>query len=118
MKQKIGFAHWLAFLLPAGLLAGAYGSQYIGGLPPCEMCWWQRYPHFAALALARAPVVAGIEADEADALIAARRQVQRHGPGGLRVRVADHHVDRVARPLHRHGDHGLRVGLLLGQLER
>ncbi len=23
-----------------------------GGLFPCEMCWWQRYPHFAALAFA------------------------------------------------------------------
>jgi disulfide bond formation protein DsbB len=34
------------------LLAGAYGSQYIGGLFPCEMCWWQRYPHFAAVAIA------------------------------------------------------------------
>ena len=45
-------AHWLAFLIPAGLLAGAYGSQYIGGLHPCEMCWWQRYPHFAAVPLA------------------------------------------------------------------
>jgi disulfide bond formation protein DsbB len=45
-------AHWLAFLLPAGLLAGAYGSQYLGGLYPCEMCWWQRYPHFAAVPLA------------------------------------------------------------------
>jgi disulfide bond formation protein DsbB len=43
---------WLALLLPAGLLAGAYGSQYIGGLFPCEMCWWQRYPHFLAVALA------------------------------------------------------------------
>ena len=45
-------ATWLAFLLPAGLLAGAYGSQYIGGLHPCEMCWWQRYPHYAAVPLA------------------------------------------------------------------
>jgi disulfide bond formation protein DsbB len=45
-------AHWLAFLIPAGLLVGAYGSQYIGGLQPCEMCWWQRYPHFAAVPFA------------------------------------------------------------------
>jgi disulfide bond formation protein DsbB len=45
-------AHWLAFLIPATLLAGAYGSQYIGGLVPCEMCWWQRWPHFAAVPLA------------------------------------------------------------------
>lgn len=51
-RPRIGFAHWLAFLLPAALLAGAYGSQYIGGLFPCEMCWWQRYPHFAAVAIA------------------------------------------------------------------
>ena len=45
-------AHWLAFLIPAGLLVGAYGSQYVGGLHPCEMCWWQRWPHFAAVPLA------------------------------------------------------------------
>lgn len=52
MKSRTDFAHWLALLLPAALLAGAYGSQYIGGLFPCEMCWWQRYPHFAAVAIA------------------------------------------------------------------
>ncbi|MEO1489372.1 MAG: disulfide bond formation protein B [Pseudomonadota bacterium] len=45
-------ARWLAFALPAGLLAGAYISQYVFGLFPCEMCWWQRYPHFVALLFA------------------------------------------------------------------
>ena len=45
-------AHWIALLLPAALMAGALGSQYIGGLVPCEMCWWQRWPHFAAIGLA------------------------------------------------------------------
>ncbi len=45
-------ARWLALLLPTALLAGAYGSQFIGGLYPCEMCWWQRWPHFAAVPLA------------------------------------------------------------------
>jgi disulfide bond formation protein DsbB len=49
---KFQRAHWLALLLPTALLAGAYGSQYIGGLAPCEMCWWQRWPHFAAVPLA------------------------------------------------------------------
>ncbi len=39
----------IALLLPAGLLAGAYTSEYVFGLYPCEMCWWQRWPHFAAL---------------------------------------------------------------------
>lgn len=45
-------ARWLSLLVPAGLLAGALGSQYLGGLYPCEMCHWQRWPHYAALALA------------------------------------------------------------------
>lgn len=34
------------------LLGGAYLSQYGFGLYPCEMCWWQRYAHFAALPFA------------------------------------------------------------------
>jgi disulfide bond formation protein DsbB len=38
--------------VPAALLAGALGSQYLGGLHPCEMCHWQRWPHYAAVALA------------------------------------------------------------------
>ena len=42
----------LAILVPAGLLAGAWGSEIWGGLHPCEMCWWQRYGHIAALAFA------------------------------------------------------------------
>jgi disulfide bond formation protein DsbB len=44
-------AQRLAFAIPALLLGGAYLSPYAFGLYPCEMCWWQRYPHFAALAL-------------------------------------------------------------------
>ncbi|MEL7189192.1 MAG: disulfide bond formation protein B [Pseudomonadota bacterium] len=42
-------ARALALALPAGLLGGAYVSEYVFGLFPCEMCWWQRWPHFAAL---------------------------------------------------------------------
>jgi disulfide bond formation protein DsbB len=42
----------VALLLPLALILGVYGSQYIGQLYPCEMCWWQRYPHFAAILLA------------------------------------------------------------------
>ena len=45
-------ARALAVAVPAALLAGAYGSEIWGGLYPCEMCWWQRYAHFAALGLA------------------------------------------------------------------
>ena len=45
-------ARLLVLLVPAALLGGAYLAEYGFGLYPCEMCWWQRYPHFAALALA------------------------------------------------------------------
>lgn len=45
-------AYLLALLVPAGLLGGALVAQYGFGLPPCEMCWWQRYPHIVALVLA------------------------------------------------------------------
>ncbi|GGD59770.1 disulfide bond formation protein B [Croceicoccus mobilis] len=47
--RNLALARALALLVPAALLAGAYFSQYVGGLYPCEMCWWQRYAHFAAL---------------------------------------------------------------------
>jgi disulfide bond formation protein DsbB len=45
-------ARLIALLLPLALLGGAIGSQYLGGLTPCEMCIWQRWPHAAAIALA------------------------------------------------------------------
>jgi disulfide bond formation protein DsbB len=45
-------AQRLALGVPALLLAGAYIGEYGFGLYPCEMCWWQRWPHFAAVALA------------------------------------------------------------------
>lgn len=45
-------AQKIALAVPALLLVGAYISQLGFGLYPCEMCWWQRWPHFAALAFA------------------------------------------------------------------
>ena len=46
---EIRLARVLALGVPLLLLGGAYVSQYVFGLFPCEMCWWQRWPHFAAL---------------------------------------------------------------------
>lgn len=33
----------------AALLLAAWGFQYVGGLAPCKMCIWQRYPHGVAV---------------------------------------------------------------------
>lgn len=45
-------AYGLALAIPVALIAAVYVAQYGFGLAPCEMCWWQRYPHFAAIVLA------------------------------------------------------------------
>ena len=36
----------------AALLLGALAFQYLGGLAPCPLCIWQRWPHGIAIALA------------------------------------------------------------------
>jgi disulfide bond formation protein DsbB len=41
----------LASLGALALILGALGFQYIGGIKPCEMCHWQRWPHIAAAIL-------------------------------------------------------------------
>jgi len=42
----------LAGLGSAATLAGAFGFQYLGGLAPCAMCLWQRWPHAGAAIVA------------------------------------------------------------------
>tara|TARA_R110000751_G_scaffold155100_2_gene260237 strand:- start:2186 stop:2686 length:501 start_codon:yes stop_codon:yes gene_type:complete len=57
----------------AGLLAGAFLFQHVGGLPPCEMCIWQRWPHALAIvlgALLLVPVLRGLRAIRAAGALA------------------------------------------------
>ncbi|WP_106607968.1 disulfide bond formation protein B [Shimia abyssi] len=30
------------------MILGAWAFQYIGGYPPCKLCYYQRYPHWGA----------------------------------------------------------------------
>ena len=43
---------WTALLTlaSAAMLISAWTFQYFG-YPPCKMCYWQRWPHFAAIAI-------------------------------------------------------------------
>ncbi|MGV6847517.1 MAG: disulfide bond formation protein B [Marinibacterium sp.] len=41
----------------AALLLGALAFQYLGGLPPCKLCIWQRYPHAAAILIGAVALV-------------------------------------------------------------
>ena len=63
--SRAHIARLLALIIPAGLLGGALGSQYLGGLHPCEMCYWQRWPHGVAIILAAAAFSAPAEARRA-----------------------------------------------------
>jgi len=44
---------WYCVILGSGaMLAAALGFQHLGGLFPCELCLWQRWPHGLAIVLA------------------------------------------------------------------
>ena len=51
-SRQVAFV--IALGLPLVLIACVYVAQFGFGLSPCEMCWWQRYGHFAAIGLALA----------------------------------------------------------------
>src|SRR6056297_2283179 len=41
----------------AALMLGALGFQYLGDMPPCKLCYWQRYPHTAAVGIGAVALV-------------------------------------------------------------
>ena len=51
LKSRLA-APFVALAIPVLLYGGALVSQFGFGLHPCEMCYWQRWPHQAAIVLA------------------------------------------------------------------
>ncbi|NVJ69491.1 MAG: disulfide bond formation protein B [Alphaproteobacteria bacterium] len=45
-REPVLFAGIMATLI----LGSAFGFQ-LAGYPPCELCWWQRYPYMAIMAV-------------------------------------------------------------------
>ena len=43
----------------AALLLGALAFQYLGGLAPCQLCIWQRWPHLVAVLIGLAVLATG-----------------------------------------------------------
>lgn len=43
----------------AALLLAAFAFQHIGGMAPCALCLWQRWPHAVAVGLGVAALVLG-----------------------------------------------------------
>jgi len=42
----------------AALMLGALAFQHLGGMAPCKLCLWQRWPHVIAIAFGLAALVA------------------------------------------------------------
>ena len=52
----------LAMAGSTGLLLGAFAFQYIGGMFPCTLCIWQRWPHAAAVLIGVLTLITGARA--------------------------------------------------------
>lgn len=50
----------IATLGSAALLAGAFAFQHIGGMAPCQLCLWQRWPHAAAIVIGAIALATGL----------------------------------------------------------
>ena len=48
-----------AALGSAALMLGALAFQHIGGMAPCKLCIWQRYPHVVAIVLGALALAVG-----------------------------------------------------------
>ena len=55
--DRPGLVFAMLGLASAAMLGGAFAFQYIGGLEPCVLCWWQRYPYGVVIGLA---VIGGV----------------------------------------------------------
>jgi disulfide bond formation protein DsbB len=73
-------------------LAIAFASQYWGGLQPCVLCWYQRYPYMAAAALGMIGIVVAGRLDllRAVMLLAAVAFLIDAGIAGFHVGVEQH----------------------------
>ncbi|MGQ5700945.1 disulfide bond formation protein B [Sandaracinobacteroides sp. A072] len=72
------------FAVSGTLLLGALAFQHIGGLAPCEMCYWQRYGHLGVLVLALSGMVSG---NRILALLAILAMLLSAGLGGFHMGV-------------------------------
>src|SRR5258708_39552819 len=88
-SSKIGL---LAALGSGALLLGAYYFQYVEKLAPCDMCYWQRWPHMAAIVVGLAAGASFLQPRLAlvFALLAITALLVTAGLGGFPARVEQH----------------------------
>jgi len=57
--RRESLAPLLILLASVVLVGGALLFQYVGGLQPCELCLYQRWPYYAAIVLSLLALLAG-----------------------------------------------------------
>lgn len=83
----------LAALAAAGsalILLAALGFQFIGGLAPCPLCIWQRWPHVAAIVLGLAALALPVRAARAAMALGAVAMLTGAGLGLFHAGVERH----------------------------
>jgi disulfide bond formation protein DsbB len=55
----VRLAPLLILLVSAAVVGGALFSQYVGGLQPCELCLYQRWPYYAVIVVTLVATIAG-----------------------------------------------------------
>lgn len=77
-------AGWLLLAVSGSLIVGALWFQHGMRLPPCEMCYWQRYAHLAVMALA---LPAALSGNRVLAILAILAMLTSAGLGGFHAGV-------------------------------
>ena len=86
MFQSVPLSSKLGALGLAGsgaLLGGAYYFQYVQGLAPCDLCFWQRYPHMVAIAAGLAAVASVRYHVQVEQELRMPEAMQRRGVGAI-----------------------------------
>ena len=59
MASSLRLAPLILLVASIGVVGGALLFQYVGGLVPCELCLYERWPYYAAIALSLLALAAG-----------------------------------------------------------
>ncbi|WP_299428537.1 disulfide bond formation protein B [uncultured Shimia sp.] len=58
LTQKLAFIALTGFSV--AMILGAWGFEFIGEMPPCKLCYYQRYPHWLATGAGLLAIFTGI----------------------------------------------------------
>ncbi|MFY0661369.1 MAG: disulfide bond formation protein B [Shimia sp.] len=58
LTQKLAFVALTGFSV--AMILGAWGFEFIGEMPPCKLCYYQRYPHWLAAGAGLLAILTGI----------------------------------------------------------